>query len=137
MTDEDLTPAQAEQQAAHLKCMTEAEERYRKSVRPKNIAIGIGLAVALGLGVLGLTQLGSDDPVTEFGYGTYTVGEDVVAGAYRPTPPALGDPEVCRWSITRNDVVVRGGKGLPARIELQDGDVFEAAPTCGDWKLVK
>ena len=70
-------------------------------------------------------------PLTEFGEGTYKVGEDIAAGTYKS---AGGD--YCYWARLKNDsgdfgaiIANHIGSG-PARVTVKKGEFLEVSGTC-------
>ncbi|MFD3532052.1 hypothetical protein [Streptomyces sp. NPDC058664] len=80
----------------------------------------------------------STGPVASFTAGTYLVGEDIKAGAYK-TPGATDG--ACYWARSKDDsgeldsiIANHLGEG-PARVTVRKGEVFETSG-CEEWHLV-
>lgn len=69
-------------------------------------------------------------PKTEFGDGTYKVGEDIAAGTYKSTGPRAGMP-LCYWARMKNDsggldaIIANNNSQGPTRVTVKAGEYLQ------------
>lgn len=69
-------------------------------------------------------------PKTEFGDGTYKVGEDITAGTYKSTGPRAGMP-LCYWARMKNDsgsldaIIANNNSQGPTRVTVKAGEYLQ------------
>ncbi len=67
-------------------------------------------------------------PKTEFGDGTYKVGDDIATGTYKTSGPRTGSP-LCYWARLKDDagtniIANNAGQG-PARVTVKAGEYLQ------------
>lgn len=71
-------------------------------------------------------------PKTEFGDGTFKVGEDIAAGTYKSSGPRSGSPvPLCYWARMKNDsggvdaIIANNNSQGPTRVTVKAGEYLQ------------